>query len=255
VASDTVLQLHGIGLAKSGKRLLEDISFGLERGKFHALLGPNGAGKSSLMKILYRVERAGTGEVMLDGKPLTNWPRTAYAARVGALVQEAVTLSGLSLGEVVRLGMLPLRLSAGEMNDRCGEALELVGLADRIADDAAYLSGGEQQRLFFAQLLALDPDIYLLDEPHNHLDLHYQYVLLNAVKARGKTVLASFHDLTLATRYCDQAFLLNHGRLAAQGALAEVLTTERMAEVYRVDARYSEGIVRIEGALAQSNAN
>ncbi|WP_417581090.1 ABC transporter ATP-binding protein [Pelagibacterium sp.] len=246
---EPILTLDAISLSKGEARLLEDVSFALERGRFHALLGPNGAGKSSLMRVLYRAESGNAGAVLLEGKPLKDWPRKVYAARVGALVQEAVSLAGLSLHEVVALGLLPLALSREQADARCDEALRLVGLAERSGEDAAHLSGGEQQRLFFAQLLALDPEIYILDEPHNHLDLHYQYVLLEAVKRRGRTVLASFHDLTLATRFCDRAFLLDHGRLAASGTLPEVLTPERLAEVYRIDAQFIDGAIRIRGAI------
>nr|WP_281389744.1 ABC transporter ATP-binding protein [Pelagibacterium limicola] len=229
--------------------MLDEVSFTLERGKFHALLGPNGAGKSSLMRLLYRADRASRGRIVIDDREISAWPRRDYAAMAGALVQEAVTLSGLSLIEVVRLGLLPLRLGGAEVERRAEEALAIVGLLARAGEDATHLSGGEQQRLFFAQVLALDPEIYLLDEPHNHLDLHYQYVLLEAVKARGKAVLASFHDLTLAARFCDSAVLLDHGRVVAQGALTKVLTPERIAEVYRIDAWFEDGAVRIAGAL------
>lgn len=249
MASDPIVTLEMISLQKGEAQLLDGVSFALERGKFHALLGPNGAGKSSLMRVLYRAETGNTGSVLLDGKRLKDWPRKAYAARVGALVQESVSLAGLTLYEVVALGLLPLALNREEVASRCNDALSLVGLNGRSGDDAAHLSGGEQQRLFFAQLLALDPEIYILDEPHNHLDLHYQYVLLEAVKRRGRTVLASFHDLTLATRFCDRAFLLDHGRLAASGTLAEVLTAQRLAEVYRIDAEFADGVLRIRGAI------
>lgn len=249
MASDAVLAIENLSLAKGQAQLLDDVSFSLERGKFHALLGPNGAGKSSLMRILYRAEATQTGTITLDGRPIADWPRRAYAAKVGALVQEAVSLSGLTLHEVVSLGLLPLGLSRTQTQARSEEALSIVGLSARAGDDAARLSGGEQQRLFFAQLLALDPEIYILDEPHNHLDLHYQYVLLDVVKRRGKTVLASFHDLSLATRFCDYAFLLDRGSLAAAGTLNEVLTTSRLADVYRIDARYEDGTISIAGAI------
>ncbi|UYQ70802.1 ABC transporter ATP-binding protein [Pelagibacterium flavum] len=249
MASDPIVTLEAVSLKKGEAQLLDGVSFALERGKFHALLGPNGAGKSSLMRVLYRAEADNTGTVLLDGKPLKDWPRKAYAARVGALVQESVSLAGLTLYEVVALGLLPLALPRQEAAARCNEALSLVGLAGRAGEDAAHLSGGEQQRLFFAQILALDPEIYILDEPHNHLDLHYQYVLLEAVKRRGRTVLASFHDLTLATRFCDRAFLLDHGRLAASGTLAEVLTAQRLAQVYRIDAELADDVIRIKGAI------
>lgn len=247
--SEPLLDVRKVGLSKAGTHLLDGVSFSLGRGGFHALLGPNGAGKSSLMRILYRAEKPSSGTVILEGREQQSWPRKAYAARIGALVQEAVSLSGLTLRDVAGLGLLPLSLSRADVDGRCMEALEIVGLASRADEDAGHLSGGEQQRLFFAQVMSLDPEIYLLDEPHNHLDLHYQYVLLEAVKKRGKTVLASFHDLTLATRFCDNAILLDRGRVVAEGTVGEVLTPERLARVYRIDGRFDDGVVRISGAL------
>lgn len=249
MASDPLLTASALSLVKNGKTLLDTVSFALEPGKFYGLLGPNGAGKSSLLRILYRAERASAGEVHLGTREINTIPRRQYATEVGALVQEQVNLAGLSLREVVRLGLMPLRLPGAEADRRVEAALADIGLMDRADEDAARLSGGEQQRLFFAQLLALDPALYLLDEPHNHLDLHYQYSLLDQVKRRGRTVLASFHDITLAARYCDEVLLLDHGRLVAQGSLDDVLTRDRLASVYRVDGELVGGTVAINRAI------
>lgn len=249
MASEPILRLSGISLRKGRAVLLDDVSFDLARGRFYGLLGPNGAGKSSLLKILYRAETASAGMVRLAGQSVDTLGRRAYAARVGALVQEKVSLSGLNLLEVVELGLLPLGLPARQNRERAEEALRTIGLGHRAGEDAAHLSGGEQQRLFFAQLLALDPEIYLLDEPHNHLDLHFQVKLLDIVKRRRRTVLASFHDITLAARYCDEVMLLDRGRLVGQGEIGAVLDRRRLAETYRVDGMFAEGRLSIIGPV------
>ena len=249
MASEPILRVSGLTLRKGAATLLDDVSFDLTRGRFHGLLGPNGAGKSSLLKILYRVETPSAGAVQFEGRPVQSLGRRAYAARAGALVQEKVSLSGLSLREVVELGLLPLALPAGEIGRRADEALRVIDLAHRAGEDAAHLSGGEQQRLFFAQLLALDPDIYLLDEPNNHLDLHFQYKLLDIVKRRGRTVLASFHDIGLAARYCDEVMLLDRGRLVGQGDIGRVLDRRSLAETYRVDGAFADGRLSISGPV------
>lgn len=249
MAPEPILRLSGICLRKSGATLLDNVSFDLAPGRFYGLLGPNGAGKSSLLKILYRAERPSAGAVRLGGMPVETLGRRAYAARVGALVQEKVSLSGLSLLEVVELGLLPLALPVRQVRDRAREALRTIGLDQRAGEDAAHLSGGEQQRLFFAQLLALDPDIYLLDEPHNHLDLHFQVKLLDIVKRRQRTVLASFHDIALAARYCDEVLLLDRGRLVGQGEIGAVLDRRSLAETYRVDGVFAEGRLSITGPV------
>lgn len=249
MVSEPILSVAGLSLRKGTAALLDNVSFDLARGAFHGLLGPNGAGKSSLLKILYRVEEPDAGSVLLEGRPVRGMGRRAYAARVGALVQEAVSLSGLSLIEVVELGLLPRGLSGREARERSHEALATIGLCQRSGEDAAHLSGGEQQRLFFAQLLALDPDIYLLDEPHNHLDLYFQYKLLDIVKRRGRTVLASFHDIALAARYCDEVMLLDRGRLVGQGEIGAVLTRETLAQTYRVEGTFTGGRLEVLGVV------
>ncbi|ODT82101.1 MAG: hypothetical protein ABS76_09780 [Pelagibacterium sp. SCN 64-44] len=249
MASEPLLDVENLGLIKQGRALLDGVSFSLQAGRFYGLLGPNGAGKSSLLRLLYRADRADSGRMRLAGQRIETIGRRAYAAKVGALVQEQVRLAGLSLREVVRLGLLPLRLPLAETDRRIGAALEEIGLGDRADDDAARLSGGEQQRLFFGQLLALDPQLYLLDEPHNHLDLHFQYRLLDKVHQRGRTVLASFHDINLAARYCDEVLLLDHGRLIGQGSPETILTRERLASIYRVDGQFSRGQLTVTGAI------
>ncbi|WIY52288.1 ABC transporter ATP-binding protein [Devosia sp. YIM 151766] len=249
MASEPILTVRQLGLVKQGKSLLDAVSFTLQPGRFYGLLGPNGAGKSSLLRLLYRADRPSRGAIGLAGEEIGAMARRRYAARVGALVQEQVNLAGLSLREVVRLGLLPLRLPAEQAEARIAAALHEIGLGHRAEDDAARLSGGEQQRLFFGQLLALDPELYLLDEPHNHLDLHFQYRLLDQVRRRGRTVLASFHDLNLAARYCDEVLLLDHGKLVAQGPVDAVLTRENLAQIYRVDGQFRDGQLTVTGSI------
>lgn len=249
MASEPLLSVSGLHLVKQDRVLLDNVGFALQRGRFYGLLGPNGAGKSSLLRLLYRADRPSAGMIRLDGRPIETLSRRHYAGRVGALVQEQVSLAGLSLAEVVRLGLLPLRLDGDVQARRVASALADIGLDSRADADAARLSGGEQQRLFFGQLLALAPDLLLLDEPHNHLDLHFQYKLLDLVRRRGGTILASFHDIDLAARYCDEVLLLDHGRLVAQGSLSDVLTPERLAETYRIDARFTGGHLHVTGPI------
>lgn len=249
---EPLLEIDGIRLVKQGRPLLDRVSFSLKSGRFYGLLGPNGAGKSSLLRLLYRADRADSGTIRFDGRNIDALSRRSYAARIGALVQEQVDLSGLNLREVVRLGLLPLHLSAAEADARVAAALTDIGLLSRAGEDAARLSGGEQQRLFVGQLLALDPELYLLDEPHNHLDLHFQYRLLDLIAQRGRTVLASFHDINLAARYCDEVLLLDQGRLVAQGSIESVLTPERLAQVYRIDGHFDAARLTIRNALPPS---
>jgi len=120
------------------------------------------------------------------------------------------------------------------------EALAAVDLADAAHRLIHTLSGGEQQRVFLAQALAQEASLLLLDEPTAHLDVHYQFEFLDRVRAlvaEGRTVVAVFHDLSLAARYADRLLVLHRGRLVADGPPAEVLAEALIARVFRMAAR------------------
>ncbi len=250
-AASPLIEFTDVSFSISGKTLVENCNFGVQKGSFVGLLGPNGAGKSSLLKLLYREKQPSSGDISVFDQPLASWGRKAFAARVGTVLQEKAQLSGLTIEQVVALGLFPINCSIDEEQRRVKQALELVELWDRRDENAGFLSGGEQQRLFFAQILALDPDVYLLDEPNNHLDLYFQYRLLDHIKSKGKTVIASFHDMNLAARYCDNAVLMNHGKIVASGQLSDVLSKKNLQEVFRVDADLQNGKLEIESPLEQ----
>lgn len=115
-------------------------------------------------------------------------------------------------------------------------ALERVGLTALADRSWKALSGGERQRAHIARALAQQPYGLLLDEPTNHLDVKHQLELMRLLTGTEQTVLVALHDLSLAARYCDRLLLLHHGRLIASGTPAAVLTAERLAEVFEVDA-------------------
>lgn len=164
------------------------------------------------------------GRIYAQGKEITEYTHQEWAKTVEALVQSSGLLAGLTPRDIVEIELSVLELPANEYADRCDDALSLVGLREKQHQSASALSGGELQRCYFAQLLACDPDIYVLDEPTNHLDLHYQLVLLDEVKRRGRTVLMTIHDLSLAARYCDKVYLMSEGKVVEQGAAINVLT-------------------------------
>ncbi|WP_424982540.1 ABC transporter ATP-binding protein [Maritalea sp. S77] len=248
-AATNVLSLNRVGFEIGGKPLVEECTFDVPTGSFLGLLGPNGAGKSSLLRLLYREKKPSSGSISAFGAPLESWSRRAFAAKVGTVLQEKAQLAGLTIEQVVALGLFPLNCPKSDERKRVQDALELVELWDRREENAGYLSGGEQQRLFFAQVLALDPDIYLLDEPNNHLDIYFQIRLLDHIKAKGKTVIASFHDINLAARYCDNAVLMHEAKMVATGSLATVLSPERLERVYRVNARFADSAIAINAPV------
>lgn len=227
------------------RRIVDEVSLDVRKGEFLGIVGPNGSGKTSLMALLAGLRPPASGEVRLEGTPLTRLPRREMARTVALVEQQAETAERITAREAVELGRTP-HLSAlrpfSEM-DRAivDEALGKVGMRD-LADRLWHtLSGGERQRLHIARALAQEPRILMLDEPTNHLDIHHQIALLDLVEAQDLTVVAALHDLNHAAMFCDRIAVLHGGRLEALGTPAEILTAERLSRVFGVTARVEPG--------------
>lgn len=234
---------NGLRVALSGRTILHGLTFQIPAGSFVGLLGPNGSGKTTLIRTISGVLPY-SGQLLLEGRPLQSWSRRALARRV-AVVRQAPTLAfDFTVEDIVLLGRAPHKgwLEPFTTTDRVRvrEALTAVDLANATHRLIHTLSGGEQQRVFLAQALAQEANLLLLDEPTAHLDVHYQFEFLDRVRdlvAAGRTVVAVFHDLSLAARYADRLLVLHQGYLVADGPPDEVLTEDLIARVFRMKAR------------------
>ena len=132
-----------------------------------------------------------------------------------------------------------LHRSDADETQKLDEAFSATGMAGLRNRNMLTLSGGEQQRAFLAQVFAQDPELLVLDEPANHLDLKYQQQLFDLIgewlKVPGRAVLSVVHDLSLARKYGTHAVLLDRGKAVAQGAVKEVLTRDALRQVYGID--------------------
>ncbi len=248
-----ILSSRGIEFAYNGHAVLHHVDIALRRGDFVALLGPNGSGKTTLLKILCGILPPRAGRVLIEGGDLAALKRRAIARRIALVPQELSVPFAFTVREMVLLGRTPhIRPLLGETpRDRSAveQALELTGtrvLADRFFGD---LSGGERQRVVIAMALAQvlpdpkglrDPSglpaILLLDEPTVHLDINHQVEVLELIRKlnreRGLIVFATMHDLNLASLYFDRLILLNDGCVVTEGTPREVLSKERVENVF-----------------------
>ncbi|SET66948.1 iron complex transport system ATP-binding protein [Thalassotalea agarivorans] len=223
--------------------MLDNIDFNVNEGEFIGVLGPNGAGKTSLLKCLYRAVLPSSGNIFVFNQPLNSLSIKQCAKTIAVVTQQAPECFGLSVLDVVSLGLLPHKtlFESASQQDKLfiDECLERVGLLDKKLTDFSILSGGQQQRALLAKALVQRPKILLLDEPTAHLDIQYQVQVLSLLKAQKCTVIASFHDLNLASHYSDKIVLLNKGKQVAVGTPTEVLTSSFIEDVYHVDAQVS----------------
>lgn len=218
--------------------VLKDVTMQLRKGEVTGIIGPNGVGKSSLLKVLAGLGR-GTGTVSSEGRSLTEADRRRIVAY---MPQDSSAGSSLTLTEVVllgRLGSLGLRVSP-VLIEGVQRILSEFGLASLSYRTLDAVSGGQRQLTYLAQALFREPRILLLDEPTAALDLRHQLVVFDTLRrlAREKNIAiaVAVHDLSLAAQFCDQVTCLCHGKIDAVGPPAEVLTADRLARIYGIEA-------------------
>ncbi len=228
------------------KTVLNNFSFSLREGQWLMLAGPNGAGKSTLIEAISGGVPY-TGNICFEGQDLRTFKPRQLSQRIGVLSQKNSVSYAYTVEEVVGLGRYAHRpglFRSGEKADddnqqKIEEALHLTGLTELRSASMLTLSGGEMQRAFLAQVFAQDPQILILDEPANHLDLKYQAHLFSLIQAwlkrSHRAVLSVVHDLSLARRYGTQAILLHNGTAVSQGSMDAVMTRENLQSVYDMD--------------------
>ena len=219
---------------------LAGVTAQLRAGEIAAICGPNGAGKSTLTQALAGLLEADSGTVLLDGKPLTQIHPQQRARRIGYLPQEPSVAWDVSVRNLVALGRLPHRGAGGDEAaiERAMDALDLHPLTDR---PASRLSGGERARALLGRVLAGEPEWILADEPLAALDLAHQLTLLSHLRAqakRGTGIALVLHDLALAMNHADRVLVLDEGRLVADGAPEDALSTDVIEDVWHVEARW-----------------
>jgi iron complex transport system ATP-binding protein len=220
-----------------GRTIIEDLHFSVQPGEMLAVVGPNGAGKSSLLRCLYRYHRPSLGQVLIDGEDIWSLKPRAVARRVSTVLQEAASDFGLSVAEIIELGLTPhLERFGGRDYGPVEDALALMNLKALAPRDFASLSGGEKQRVMIARALVQKPDLLILDEPTNHLDIRHQLEVLALLSALPTTVVVSLHDLALASAHADRVLVLDRGRQVQLGAPIEVLTPENIRQTFAVEA-------------------
>jgi iron complex transport system ATP-binding protein len=239
-----LLSTKNISWRTEGNQILDDISFTISEGSFTGVIGPNGAGKSSLLRCLYRFIKPEKGVVSFDGQDIWQFNANEYAKSVAVVLQETPSQFNLTVQSVVALGLIPhktlfARESALELK-KISQALSQVGLSDKALQNFEHLSGGEKQRALIARAIVQSPRLLIMDEPTSHLDVRYQIQIMQLAKSLGITVLASFHDLNLASAMCENILVLDQGKLICQGAPSAVMTTQMLSKVFGVRANVSE---------------
>ncbi|TMU87306.1 ATP-binding cassette domain-containing protein [Bacillus sp. BHET2] len=237
-----MIDVKGVSVGYNDHKIVENMNFKIDQGEFFGILGPNGSGKTTLLKAITGLLPLMEGTIELKGKPLQQFTSRELAKLVAVLPQQSTESFSYEVKETVMLGRYAHQkgLFKGKTewdSEVVDKTMEQTGIASFQHRYLHELSGGERQRVFLAQALAQEPEILLLDEPTNHLDLSYQKSLLDLIRTQtieeNLTVVAIFHDLNLASLYCDRLLLLDKGKTKLLHHPEEVLKEEHIEEVYQ----------------------
>jgi len=229
MADGTLLDLRAVShVYADGSRGLDTCSLLVRRGSRNALLGANGSGKTTLLLHLNGLLQPSAGSIDIDGRPL-DYSRSGLAAlrrRVGLVFQNPDRqLFSASVCEDVSFGPLNLGLDENSVRERVAQALAAVGMAEHAERPVHHLSFGQKKRVCIAGVLAMQPELLLLDEPMAGLDPGMQgelLCILDDLSARGISIVLATHDVDFAYLWADHIHLLTNGRCTASFAAAEL---------------------------------
>lgn len=234
------LKVTNLNYTYSSKFSLNDINLSFQNA-VTAVIGPNGAGKSTMIKCIANIFKC-SGDIYYMDRKISRGNQGFYAKNVSYLPQASQSDAAITVFEAVLLGLmntLTLRVSPeqAEAVNATLDAFELQPLAKRRICE---LSGGQLQMVLLAQAIIKKPEILLLDEPLNNLDIHRQIALLNLIarlsRERGMIIVIVMHDINLAARYADNIVIMDKGRLYSQGRPRKVITREMLKDIYKIES-------------------
>ena len=241
---NAILEAQNIDITINKKVIVHDLSLKIPEGKITAIIGPNGCGKSTTLKAISRILPCAKGSITFKGKDIHKFNHREFAQCLAILTQSPQAPTDLTVQDLVEMGRFPHRgfLGRGDKDDykHVEWALEQTNMTSMRQRLLHTLSGGERQRAWIAMALAQRPQVLLLDEPTTYLDICHQLEVMQLLdklnKELGLTVVMVIHDLNHAIQYADYVAVIKAGRLVTSGAPKEIVTSQLLADVFRVKA-------------------
>lgn len=237
-----MFEIRKLNFAYGKDLVLKEVNFSAKAGEFISIIGPNGAGKSTLIKLMDGILSSEDSNILLDGVSLNEISRKELAQKVAYLPQDSKFAFAYTVRDVVMMGRFPylrgvMSYSANDLHI-VNEMMDLMEIDQFTERNFNELSGGEKQRVLIASALAQQPQIILLDEPTNALDLHHQIAIYHILKKLQKeqelTVIVVTHDINLAAQYCERMTLMGNGMIIRDGEPKSVLQFNLLQEIFGV---------------------
>lgn len=244
-----VLRTEGLIKAYKGRRVVDQVGITVHEGEIVGLLGPNGAGKTTTFRMVVGMVEPDAGRVMLGGKDVTKLPMYRRArAGLGYLAQQESVFKRMSAFDNVVCVLEARGMKKQARDARANELLadlQLTHVADSIAET---MSGGEKRRLEIARALATEPSLLLLDEPFAGVDpitVEEIQQILAALARSGIAILITEHNVLATLRITDRAYIINRGKVIAEGDAQTIINDEQVRRVY-LGKSFGEGITAEE---------
>ncbi len=251
---EVLLEIKGLSFAYEDKKVLKNINTVICQGEKIAVMGSNGAGKSTFFLHLNGILQPDEGEIHLEGKPVKKKNEKELCRKVGFVFQDADSqLIAANVRAEISFGPMNMGLSREEVKGRVDEAVSYLNLQELEDRAPHYLSGGEKKRVSIADILAMESEILLFDEPMAALDpMNAELVegILKRLHADGKTLLIATHDVDFAYRFADRILVFSNGSLIADGTPEEIF---RRAEIMEQAHLRRPAVMTIWEALLQEH--
>ncbi len=235
-----ILRTESLCKTYRGRKVVDDVSLSVAPGEVVGLLGPNGAGKTTSFYMIVGLISADSGQVLLDGENITDWPMYQRARRgISYLPQEPSVFRKLTVEENLLAILETMPLAAHERRQKLEQLLDQLGLQGVRHNKAYQLSGGERRRVEIARSLVISPQFLLLDEPFSGIDpkqvLELQRII-SGLKESGIGVLVTDHNVRETLTVTDRAYIINNGRIFRAGAPADLGRDPEVRRVYLGEA-------------------
>ncbi len=231
-----LLEAHGLVKSYSNRRVVDDVSFHVDRGEIVGLLGRNGAGKTTSFRMVVGMITTEGGTVHFEGHDVTREPMFRHARLgMGYLSQEPSVFQRLSVRNNLMAILETRDLSKSEQNARCDELMSQFGLEHKSKETARTCSGGERRRLEIARAMITNPTMLLLDEPFAAVDPHTVEELqqeVSKLRDAGISILVTDHNVQQTLRICDRAYIIHHGKNLRDGDPKSIINDPSVREAY-----------------------
>mgnify|MGYP001283391631 CR=1 FL=1 len=237
------LEVKDLSFSWGSNKVLKNIDISIKKNHLVSILGVNGAGKTTLLKCINRILTPESGKIEVLSNNLSSLDLLEVSKLLSYVPQTVMSSFAMDVFDVVLLGRRPhITWSIGdEDREKVSKTLKFLNFEDFAFRRFDQLSGGERQRAIIAKAIAQDSSIFLMDEPTSDLDLKNQIEIMGKIKEliinkdNEKSAVMATHDMNIAARFSDYIFLLDNGRIKAEGIPEKVLTVENIAEVFGVD--------------------